>query len=79
MSLLAEVDWNRLFDPAVMVFVCVFGMISIISVAGIIGGVWKSVENTRSETRLKEEMIAKGYAADEIERVVRATRGDEDE
>ncbi len=79
MSLLAEIDWNRMFRPEIMVFVCVFGMITIIAVAGIVCGIWHSVEKTRAEARLKREMVAKGYHADEIERVVRATTREERE
>ncbi len=73
MFMLAEINWNGLFRPEIMVFVCVFGFLTIVGVFRAITTAWKAVEKSRIETRLKEQMLAGGYSADDIERVIKAT------
>ncbi len=76
MFILAEADWGAVFDSPFVVPVC--GGIVVIVV--VLSSVWRSLEKTRIEARLKEQMIASGFSADEIERVIRATKGgDEDD
>ena len=76
MSMLAEINWNGLFRPEIMVFVCFFGFLTIVGVFRAIASAWKVVEKSRIETRLKEQMLAGGYSADDVERVIKATATD---
>ena len=46
---------------------------AIIALAAIIAPQWRKVVQSRNETRLKERMIERGFSADEIERVTRAS------
>ena len=79
MSLLAEVNWNSIFRPEIMVFVCVFSFLTIVGVFRAITSAWKAVEKNRNESQLKAQMIERGYRADEIERVICATAMDTDD
>ena len=65
--LLAEFDWNALFDLPKIVFLAG----AIIALGAIIAPQWRKVVQSRNETRLKEKMIERGFPADEIERVTR--------
>ncbi len=67
--LLAEVNWNGLFDKDIIFLICV----ALVFIVAITSAAWKSLEGKRMDTRLKEQMIASGYKADEIERVIKAT------
>lgn len=69
---LAAVNWDALFNTANMPFVMVFGIVTVVSVAGIFGGVWQKSKKYEHETKLKRDLVAKGYSAEEIERIVQA-------
>ena len=45
------------------------------SLASIIAPHWRRAKQVEAETQLKREMLAAGYKADEIERVVRSSSG----
>lgn len=45
------------------------------SLASIIAPHWRRVKQAEAETQLKRELVAAGYRADEIERVVRSSSG----
>ena len=72
---LAEVDWNAVFQPGNVMFIVVFSMITIISVAGIIGGTVQQIKKHQRDVLLKRDMVAKGYGVDEIQRVINMKPG----
>ncbi len=72
---LAAVNWDGMFSGGNFTLTCVFGTAIIISVAGVIGGTWQNVKKHEHEVRLKRDLIAKGYSADEIERIIRVKPG----
>jgi hypothetical protein len=49
--------------------------VTVTSLASIIAPVWKRSRQIEAETQLKRDLVAAGFTADEIERVVRATSG----
>jgi hypothetical protein len=53
-----------------MIFICVFGMATLIAVAGIVGGTIQNIKKHQRDVLLKRDMIAKGYGVDEIQRVI---------
>jgi hypothetical protein len=67
---LAAVDWAVVFQPGNMIFICVFGMATLIAVAGIVGGTIQNIKKHQRDVLLKRDMIAKGYGVDEIQRVI---------
>lgn len=72
---LAEVDWNAVFQPGNMMFIAVFGMVTLIAVAGVIGGTVQKIKMHQRDVMLKRDMVAKGYSVDEIQRVVKTKPG----
>lgn len=72
---LAEVDWAAVLQPPNMVFIAVFGMVTIICVAGVIGGTVQKIKTHQRDVLLKRDMVAKGYSVDEIQRVVKTKPG----
>lgn len=72
---LASVNWEAIFTPGNMPLIAVFGMITIVSVSGVIGGTWQKVKQHEKDVQLKRDLIAAGYSAEEIERIVRAKPG----
>ena len=65
---LAEIDWNTLLEPPAIVFI-VGGIIALVA---IIVPQWRKAQQAAAEARLKEQMLQRGFSADEIERVIRA-------
>ena len=45
------------------------------ALAGIVTPFWRRVRQHDAETQLKRDLVAAGFTADEIERVVQATAG----
>ena len=66
--MLAEIDWNAMFEMPMPLFLCM----GLVLMVAIIAPQWSKVGRSRNEARLKEKMIERGYSADEIERVTRA-------
>ena len=66
-------------DPAqttgIVIVTVVSIAVSLISITGIVMGVWMCILAKRSDAMLKGEMIARGMSADEIIRVVHAESG----
>jgi membrane glycosyltransferase len=60
-----------LTDP---VFV-VFTSMTIISVVASIGHYWSKARRDEAEAALKQEMLRRGLSADDIVKVIQATRG----
>ena len=73
--LLTEANWNGLFDKDIIFLIC----IALVFIVAIASAAWKSLESKRMDMRLKEQMIASGYKADEIERVIKATASKKDD
>ena len=69
MSTLIALSWDGLFDEDVIVPICV----ALVFIVWIMTAAWKSLERSRMDVRLKEQMLAAGYKADEIERVIQAS------
>jgi hypothetical protein len=65
---LAGIDWNRMLDPPVIVFI----VGAIIVVAAIVAPQWRQAAKASEDARLKEQMIQRGFSVEEIERVIRA-------
>ena len=65
-------NWNALFSIPNLPIVCVFGMVTIVSVAGAISAAWQKSKKYEYEARLKRDLVAKEYSAEEIERIVQA-------
>jgi SOS response regulatory protein OraA/RecX len=65
---LAGIDWNRILEPPVVMFI----VAAIIAVAAIVAPQWRRSVKASEDARLKEQMIQRGFSADEIERVIRA-------
>lgn len=67
-TVLASFDWNQFLQTPI-----VLGVIALaIPVVGIVAANWRRAAQTSATTRLIQQMVAKGYSADEIERVLRA-------
>ena len=73
MLYLAEVDWNAIFSTSNMPLIAVFGTATIVSVCSVYFGARYMAKKSEHETHLKRDLVAKGYTADEIERIVRAS------
>ncbi len=69
---LAEVNWDMLFSIPNLPIVCVFGMATIVATAGAISSAWQKSKKYEYESKLKRDLAAKGYSAEEIERVVQS-------
>jgi hypothetical protein len=68
---LAEINWEAIFQPGNMVFF-VAGMGIMIPLVAVIGGIYQNIKKHQREVLLKRDLVAGGYSADEIERVVKA-------
>ena len=73
--LLSEIAWTRDTIMAVGVVVVMAG----IPLASILGWYWFKLHQTRSDNALKQSMVERGMSADDIERVMAAGNGEEDE
>lgn len=60
-------DWNQLLEPPLGA-ILTGGLVTIVLLA-VCGYFWLRSR----ETRLKERMVERGFSAEEIERVIRAT------
>ncbi|MBN1489812.1 MAG: hypothetical protein JXA69_07835 [Phycisphaerae bacterium] len=66
---------RQILQPEVIVFLVPI----VIAVTAILAGTWWKVRQHELETALKQDMLNRGMSVDEIERVMRATRGKPDE
>ena len=74
--LLAEVNWNSLLaNPDLLVLVAVWAIVGGVVLGAIIAVQWRKVEQAKAEAHLKEQMIERGFTADEIIRVISAGAG----
>ena len=48
-------------------------VVTVSSVTSIVAPAWRKARQVEAETQLKRDLVAAGFSADDIERVVRAT------
>jgi hypothetical protein len=53
---------------------CFFAMVFLMGTVSIIGNYWYKHRRLETETALKQDMLNRGMSADDIERVVRASK-----
>ena len=74
--LLAEIDWDSLlrddFGMVVLPIVVLIVTVGAVAFAAIIAPQWRKTLQVKSEARLKEQMIERGFTADEITKVIYA-------
>jgi hypothetical protein len=71
--LLAEIDWNSLLNkPDILPMLLAFGTTAIVILGVTIAVQWRKVRQAEHDARLKEQMIQRGFSADEIEKVINA-------
>ncbi len=68
---LAEVNWEAIINPN-NTPIAALAMVVIVGTAAVIGGIWYAVRKHDAEVRLKRDLVAKGYTADDIERILQA-------
>ena len=68
-------NWNNLFDIPTVIFV--FGGVigGVVAISAIVITSLRGYHETKQLNRLKSDMIDRGFAADEIARVVESGRG----
>ncbi|GAB4108161.1 MAG: hypothetical protein Kow00105_14370 [Phycisphaeraceae bacterium] len=68
--LLAEIDWGSLISShnAIPIAGIVIGIV--VPVVAISFASWTKVRNHEQNVRLKRDLVAKGYSADEIEKIL---------
>lgn len=71
---LAEVDWNAVItdDPIGLIVCSLWVVIGLIVLAAIIAVQWRKHRAARDNAVLKQQMIERGFSADEIIRVIEA-------
>ncbi len=73
---LAEIDWNSLLDqPDLLAPVAVLTVTGVVVLGVVIAVQWRKVQQAKAATSLKEQMIERGYTADEIVSVINAGEG----
>ena len=61
-------------QPSDLIAFSIFGIGGLIALVAIISAQWRLHKRTELEIGLKQEMIARGMSAEEIERVIKAGR-----
>jgi hypothetical protein len=71
--LLAEINWNLLLQqPDTLIVLMVPGATAIIVLGTVIAIQWRKARQAECEARLTEQMIARGFTAEEIRSVLTA-------
>ena len=71
--MLAEIDWNSLLQqPDLLAPVAVLTVTAVVVLGIVIAIQWRKVKQAKAATRLKEQMIERGFTADEIIGVINA-------
>jgi hypothetical protein len=68
MDAIAGIDWNGLLEPPNGILI-ICGAVAIIA---LIAPQWRSIRQHADDVRLKEQMVQRGFTADEIEQVLNA-------
>jgi hypothetical protein len=70
MTCLLAVNWDNLFQPTNIMFMSVFGALGVVAIIAILAATWHSINKHQYNTRLKRDLVARGYTAEEIERIL---------
>ena len=74
--ILAEIDWNLLLQqPDALTLLMLPGATAVIVLGTVIAIQWRKVRQAEYDARLKEQMIARGFTAEEIGSVIMAGVG----
>lgn len=69
--LLAEIDWNTLLADRELVLICaVWVILAIVVLAAIVAVQWRKAYQTKCEALLKQQMLERGFTADDIAKVI---------
>lgn len=68
---LAEMNWEAIINPN-NTPIAAIAMVVIVGTVAVAGGIWYAVKKHEAEVRLKRDLVAKGYTADDIERILQA-------
>lgn len=68
---LAEVNWEAIINPS-NTPIAAIAMVAIVGTVAVSGGIWQMVRKHDAEVHLKRDLVAKGYNADDIERILQA-------
>jgi len=71
MTSLLAVNWENLFQPQNILFISIFGAGGVVAIIGILAGTWYAANKHQHTTSLKRDLVARGYSADEIERILK--------
>jgi hypothetical protein len=74
MLMLAEFNWNSVFDnlPAILCITFIFGGWVIVAFVRSFTESWRKVREAEQQAALKQSMVEKGMSAADIERVLKA-------
>jgi hypothetical protein len=67
-------DWLARMHPALIIPILLIICGALIPLAAILASQWRKNRQTELEVSLKHEMLNRGFSAEEIERVVKASR-----
>ena len=74
--LLAQIDWNALLQkPDTFPMLLGFGTTAIVILGVTIAIQWRKVQQAKNDAILKQQMIERGFPADEIVSVINAGAG----
>lgn len=66
--ILADTDWNRVFEPQTIAII----MSMLVPTVGSVAWAWFRINKTRSDNALKRSLAERGLGAEEIERILAA-------
>jgi hypothetical protein len=71
---LAEVDWNSVFmaDPSALIVCALWLGVGLVVLAAVVAVQWRKVRIAKDNASLKQQMIERGFTAEEIIRVINA-------
>ncbi|HUU84902.1 MAG TPA: hypothetical protein VM243_15490 [Phycisphaerae bacterium] len=71
---LAEIDWNSVLvnEPAVLIVCALWVVVGLIVLAAIIAVQWRKVQIAKENAALKQQMIERGFTAEQIVNVIQA-------
>jgi hypothetical protein len=64
------------FTSTDLSMLCFFAMVFLTGAVSIVGNYWYKHRRLETETALKQDMLNRGMSAEEIERVIRASKDD---
>ena len=67
-------EWLRSLGPEIVPVIALVGGM-LVAVVGILAGVWHKNRRIELEIALKQDMLNRGMSAEDIERVIKASKG----